>query len=314
MINRRTMLAGLAGTCALAWLQRSTAADSTITEKTPMTTAHWPISLAQWSLHRMLQANELAAEDFPMFTRDQFNIGGVEYVNSFFKDRSTDDAWLAALRKRCDDAKVKSVLIMVDGEGALGDPSEAARHRAVENHRRWLHAAAALGCHGIRVNVPSEGTPDEQRDLCAKGLGGLLAHADTLNLNVMIENHGGLSSNGAWLSSLIRTVDHPRLGSLPDFGNFILNWDTREMYDRYKGIDELLPFAKALSAKSNDFDADGNEVHTDFARMFDLVRKHRYTGWVGVEYEGESLSEIDGIARTRDLLIAQGCVLGGEEE
>lgn len=313
MIDRRTMLTGMAGTCAMPWLRVSATADMIVKEKNTMTSTHWPISLAQWSLHRMLQANELAAEDFPTFTRDQFNIGGVEYVNSFFKDRSTDDAWLAALRKRCDDAKVKSVLIMIDGEGALGDPADAARHTAVENHRRWLHAAASLGCHGIRVNVPSEGTPDEQRDLCAKGLSSLLSHADELNLNVMIENHGGLSSNGAWLSSLIRTVDHPRLGSLPDFGNFILDWDTREMYDRYKGVDELLPLAKALSAKSNDFDEDGNERHTDFARMFALVRKHHYTGWVGVEYEGDSLSEIEGITRTRDLLVAQGCVLDGEK-
>jgi sugar phosphate isomerase/epimerase len=131
-----------------------------------------------------------------------------------------------------------------------------------------------------------------------------------MNLNVMIENHGGLSSNGAWLSSLIRLVDHPRLGSLPDFGNFILDWDTREMYDRYKGVDELLPLAKALSAKSHDFDEAGNETHTDYGRMFELVRRHRYTGWVGVEYEGDSLPEIEGIERTRDLLITHGCVAG----
>ncbi|MDP7574018.1 MAG: TIM barrel protein, partial [Phycisphaerales bacterium] len=226
-----------------------------------MNTVAWPVSLAQWSLHRMLQAGELSAEDFPTFTRERFGITGVEYVNSFFKDRSTDDAWLSALDTRCKEAGVKSVLIMIDGEGALGDPDRSARSKAVENHYRWLHAAAALGCHGIRVNVPSKGTPEQQRDLCATGLSDLLERADAMNLNVMIENHGGLSSNGGWLSSLIALVDHPRLGSLPDFGNFILDWDTHEMYDRYQGVDELLPYAKALSAKSHDFDESGNETH-----------------------------------------------------
>ncbi|MCP4758146.1 MAG: sugar phosphate isomerase/epimerase [Planctomycetes bacterium] len=281
-------------------------------EHQPMSDHHWPISLAQWSLHRTLRAGELAAEDFPAFTREQFGISGVEYVNSFFKERSTDDTWLAALRKRCEDSEVTSLLIMVDGEGALGDSSEKGRSEAVANHRRWLHAAEALGCHGIRVNVPSEGTPEEQLDRCALGLADLLVHADAAKLNVMIENHGGLSSNGAWLASLIRKVDHPRLGTLPDFGNFILDWDTREMYDRYLGLDELLPFAKALSAKSHDFDEQGNEVHTDYERVFSLVRKHKYQGWVGVEYEGDSISEGDGIKKTRDLLIRQGCVLSSE--
>jgi sugar phosphate isomerase/epimerase len=277
-----------------------------------MTTPSWPVSLAQWSLHRTLQADELTTEAFPAFTKDRFGITGVEYVNSFFKDRSTDDAWLAAQQQRCIDAGVSSVLIMIDGEGALGDPSETARAAAVENHRRWLHAAKALGCHGIRVNVPSEGTPAEQRDRCRSGLAALMPHAAELDLSVMIENHGGLSSNGAWLASLITAVGHPRLGSLPDFGNFVLDWDTKELYDRYIGVDELLPHAKALSAKSHDFDEAGNETHTDYARMFELVRKHGYTGWIGVEYEGESLSEVEGIERTRDLLIRHGCHLGTE--
>ncbi|MCH2139508.1 MAG: sugar phosphate isomerase/epimerase [Phycisphaerales bacterium] len=301
------MLASTAAAIAGPWKQ---ILASHIKEPTnTMSSSSWPISLAQWSLHRTLRSGELATEDFPEFTRDQFDVSGVEYVNSFFKERSTDDAWLAQLRKRCDDAKIKSILIMVDGEGALGAPDKRARDEAVDNHRRWLHAATELGCHGIRVNVPSEGTPEEQRERCALGLSDLLVHASKMELNVMIENHGGLSSNGQWLAELIALVDHPRLGSLPDFGNFMLDWDTREMYDRYQGVDELLPYAKALSAKSHDFDEAGNEKHTDYARMFELVKKHGYKGWVGIEYEGESLSEIDGIKRTRDLLIKLGCAL-----
>jgi sugar phosphate isomerase/epimerase len=316
MIDRRTMLGVGAGAMLFPpYLSKTVAAplptrNPLQQDRTnPMPASTWPISLAQWSLHRALHDGSLQAVDFPEYTRSQFDIQGVEYVNSFFKDKASDDAWLASLRKRCDDANVTSLLIMVDGEGALGDPSETDRAKAVDNHHRWLHAAKALGCHSIRVNVPSEGTPDEQRDLCAKGLSALLNRADALELNVLIENHGGLSSNGAWLASLIKQVDHPRLGTLPDFGNFVLDWNTRESYDRYKGIDELLPMAKALSAKSNDFNDAGDEIHTDYTRMFELVRKHSYTGWIGVEYEGETDSEIDGIIKTRDLLIKNGCTL-----
>ena len=304
-MNRRTAVALAAVTAVTPWAVANLLKDKDKDDS--MSTSPWPISLAQWSLHRTLRSGDLAAEDFPTFTRDRFDIRGVEYVNTFFKDRSTDDAWLAALRKRCDDSDVASVLIMVDGEGALGAAAEPERASAVDNHRRWLHAAAELGCHGIRVNVPSEGTPEEQRDRCAAGLSALLEHASEMKLNIMLENHGGLSSNGAWLASLIEKVNHPLLGSLPDFGNFVLDWDTKEMYDRYRGIDELLPHAKALSAKSHDFDDEGNETHTDYGRMFGLVRKHGYTGWVGVEYEGSACSEAEGIAKTRDLLIRQGC-------
>ena len=309
-LDRRTMSRAIA---AAALFGPAALAHNTLAQDKgkPLVTdtSKWPISLAQWSLHRKLHAGELKAEDFPAYTADTYNIRGVEYVNSFFKDRSTDEVWLNALKQRCSDAGVTSVLIMCDGEGALGDPNTKVRMDAVNNHRRWLGAAKHLGCHAIRVNVPSKGTPEEQRNLCADGLGHLCGHADALGLNVVIENHGGLSSNGAWLASLITQVNHKRLGTLPDFGNFVLDWSTMDMYDRYKGMDELLPHAKALSAKSHEFDAAGNEIYSDYGRMFALVRKHGYTGWVGVEYEGPKLSEDDGIKATRDLLIKQGCTL-----
>jgi len=308
VIDRRSVLAATAA--AVCWPRFTRAGEHAESKETDdMTKSSWPISLAQWSLHRALKSGDLAAEDFPAFTREHFEIPGVEYVNTFFKDRSTDDTWLEALRARCDASRVRSLIIMVDGEGALGDPADSGRAKAVDNHRRWLHAAKTLGCHGIRVNVPSEGTPEQQRDLCAKGLASLLKHAEDMDLSIMIENHGGLSSNGAWLASLIETVDHPRLGTLPDFGNFTLDWETGEQYDRYTGVDELLPRAKALSAKSHEFNEAGDEVRTDYGRMFELVRKHGYTGWIGVEYEGDALSELEGIKRTRDLLIRHGCTL-----
>jgi sugar phosphate isomerase/epimerase len=257
------------------------------------------ISLAQWSLHRTLKAGRLQALEFPAYAR-RVGLDAVEYVNSFFKDKAGDDAWLDDLKRRADDAGVQSLLIMVDGEGALGDPDPGALTRVIERHRRWADAAGRLGAHSIRVNAASRGTPDEQRDRVADGLRRLTEAVAPLDLNVIVENHGGLSSNGKWLASVIRQVDHPRCGTLPDFGNFRIAGD--EWYDRYQGVEELMPFAKAVSAKSHDFDAEGNEIHTDYLRMMRIVLDAGYRGYVGIEYEGETLSEDDGITLTKALL------------
>jgi sugar phosphate isomerase/epimerase len=267
-----------------------------------MTESLFSISLAQWSLHQALFAGYIKSIDFPRITKEQFGIDAVEYVNSFFPDRQPAPEFVSELKTRCDDLGVTSLLIMCDGEGNLGDPDDAKRTQAIENHYKWIDAAVKLGCHSIRVNAQSEGTPDEQRKLAANGLLRLTEHADTKNINVIVENHGGLSSNGAWLSSVIREVNHPRCGTLPDFGNFILDWGTREEYDRYKGVEELMPFAKAVSAKSHDFDDTGNEIHTDYYKMIGIVLDSGYRGWIGVEYEGTNVGEFEGILRTRDLL------------
>jgi sugar phosphate isomerase/epimerase len=258
------------------------------------------ISLAEWSLHRALNAGELTNLDFPAVTRNDYGIEAVEYVNSFFKDKARDEAYLAQLKQRCDDNGITSVLIMCDGEGALGDPDDAARTTAVENHYRWVEAAKFLGGHSIRVNAQSRGTPDEQQALAADGLRRLTEFAAQSDMNVIVENHGGLSSNGAWLAGVMRAVDHPRCGTLPDFGNFRIGED--EWYDRYEGVAELMPFAKAVSAKSHDFDEAGNETGTDYARMMRIVLDAGYRRYVGIEYEGGRLSEAEGIRATKLLL------------
>ncbi len=189
---------------------------------------------------------------------------------------------------------------MCDGEGAIGDPDPVARAQAVENHFRWVEAARFLGCHSIRVNAQSGGTPDEQRELAADGLRRLTQFADGHEINVIVENHGGLSSNGAWLSSVMETVDHPRCGTLPDFGNFSLG--DGETYDRYRGVEELMPFAKAVSAKSHVFDEAGNEREMDYVRLMRIVLDAGYRGYVGIEYEGTEVSEPEGIRSTKALL------------
>jgi sugar phosphate isomerase/epimerase len=258
------------------------------------------ISLAEWSLHRALNDGELNNLEFPVVTRLDYGLDAVEYVNSFFKDKAEDSAYLGELKARADDHGVRSLLIMCDGEGALGDPDDAARTTAVENHYRWVEAAKYLGCHSIRVNARSEGTPDVQRDFAVDGLRRLTEFAAQHEVNVIVENHGGISSDGSWLSSVMRAVDHPRCGTLPDFGNFRIEEDV--WYDRYQGVAELMPFAKAVSAKSHDFDDGGNEIHTDFLRMMRIVLESGYRGYVGIEYEGSSVSEPEGVRATKALL------------
>ncbi len=303
-ISRRSFLAGTAAALpavysfALSGCGPDQASDEAV--GTDSLDSLFRISLAEWSLHRALNAGELNNLDFPRVTKEEFGIEGVEYVNSFFKDKAEDLTYLADLKTRCDGLGVTSVLIMCDGEGALGDPDRAARNQAVENHYRWVEAARYLGCHSIRVNAQSQGTPEEQKDLAADGLRLLSEFADDRDINVLVENHGGLSSNGAWLAGVMEAVDHPRCGTLPDFGNF--NLGGGETYDRYLGMEELMPYAMAVSAKSHVFDEAGDESQMDFTRIMRTVLKAGYRGWVGIEYEGSEHTEPEGIRLTKALL------------
>ena len=261
------------------------------------------LSLAQWSLNRRLFDGKLDPLDFPGFAKSNFGIDAVEYVNQFFMDKAGDRQWLTELKRRCDGEGVRSVLIMCDREGNLGDPDAAARTQAVENHYKWVEAAQFLGCHSIRVNAASSGTWDEQRALAADGLRRLSTFAADYGLNVIVENHGGLSSNGQWLSSVIRDVGRDNIGTLPDFGNFFISRQPVEEYDRYQGVSELMPFARGVSAKSYGFDDAGNETTIDYRRMMRIVLDAGYRGRVGVEWEGTGVSDVDGIRLTQELLL-----------
>lgn len=263
------------------------------------------ISLAQWSLHKLLFAGEIDNLDFANEARSM-GFDGIEYVNAFFKDKAEDQSYLRQMNTRAADHGVTQLLIMCDGEGALGDADEGARTQAVENHKKWVHAAKTLGCHSIRVNAQSSGSYHEQQTRAADGLRRLTEFAEPFGLNVIVENHGGLSSNGQWLAGVMKRVDHPMCGTLPDFGNFCMDWSRSSepdaWYDRYKGTGELMPFAKAVSAKSHEFDADGNETGTDYRRMMKVVLDSGYSGWVGVEYEGSKHSPREGSKLTKQLL------------
>ena len=272
------------------------------------------ISLAEWSLHRNLQSGKIDHLDFCKVAKNDFGLDAVEYVNSFFFDKAQDQSYLKEMKQRADDLGVKSLLIMCDNEGSLGDPDPVARTKAVENHYKWVDAAKFLGCHSIRVNAylteslygtstgnyNTTGSYENQINLAADGLRRLTEFGDTIGINTIVENHGGLSSNGKWLAAVMEKVDHPRVGTLPDFGNFRIQGE--EWYDRYKGVEELMPYAKAVSAKSHDFDSQGNEINTDYYKMMDIVLDAGYNGYVGIEYEGGKLDEMAGIQATKDLL------------
>jgi sugar phosphate isomerase/epimerase len=274
------------------------------------------ISLAEWSLHRALYGGKLDHLDFPAKAKKDFGISAVEYVNGFFgggkmdfREAGKNAAYLKELLKRSTDAGVVNHLLMVDDEGSLATTEEKARLAAVENHKKWLEAAKVLGCKTVRVNLLGEGSDEQKKVASVDSLGRLGELTGTMKLNVVAENHGGVTSNAAWLAGVVKQVSRPNVGTLPDFGNFCLSvpWGSTQegcenMYDRYKGMEELLPFAKGVSAKSYDFDANGEQPLMDYKRLIDLVKASGYKGYIGIEFEGNTQSEEEGIRKTKALL------------
>ena len=255
------------------------------------------ISLAEWSLHKELFGKKITHMDFPKISKEEFEIDAIELVNQFFKDKAKDQAYLSEFKKRCEDLGVYINLIMIDGEGSLGDPDAAGRTKAVENHYKWVDAAKFFGCRHIRVNADTKqaGSFEEQQKRAADGLARLSQYGAKHKMNIIVENHGHLSSNGAWLAGVMKMVNLPNCGTLPDFGNFY-------EYDRYKGVAEMMPFAKAVSAKTHDFDAEGNETKTDYIKMMKIVLAAGYHGYVGIEFEGSTIPEVEGVRKTKALL------------
>ena len=255
----------------------------------------YKISCTEYSLHRLIAKGDLDNLDFAPFVHKTFDLDGVEYWNRPFFTQADDKKYIGEMRKRADDAGVKATVILIDGEGNLGDPDEKKRVDSIDHHKKWVVCAKQLGCHSIRVNARSEGSYEEQQKLAADGLRRLSEFAKPLKMGVIVENHGGLSSNGQWLSGVMKMVDMKNCGTLPDFGNF-------GDYDRYQGVRELMPFAKSVSAKAHDFDKEGNETQTDFYRMMKIVVDAGYHGYVGIEFEGGKIPEVEGVKRTKKLL------------
>ncbi len=268
------------------------------------------ISLAQWSIHRSIDSGLLKAENFAAIAKNDFGIQAVEYVASFYKAQAGDEGFWKMMRNRADSLGVRSLLIMVDGEGDLGSIKPEVRDSAVANHYKWVEAARILGCHSIRVNAFGDGPKDEVKAAMIDALTKLSTYAASRQINVIVENHGLYSSDGKWIADIMKQVNMPNCGTLPDFGNWCLNakWGTTqdnvctEVYDRYAGVSEMMPWAKGVSAKSYQFDADGNETIIDYPKLLNIVKATSFDGYIGIEYEGHDLSEPDGIRATKALL------------
>ena len=274
------------------------------------------ISLAEWSLHRALKAGEIDHLDFPSIAKNEFGISAVEYVNGFFggskinfKEAAKNTRYLNELLKRSKDAGVVNHLIMVDEEGPLAIPDKKERSASIDNHKKWIEAAKFLGCKTVRVNLHGEGGPDEKKAASIESLTRLGEFAKPMDINVVVENHGSDSSDGKWMASIMKQVKLPNVGTLPDFGNFCIShpWGTTqdgcdELYDRYLGMEELLPYAKGVSAKSYDFDANGEQPLMDYKRLVSLVQSSGFQGYIGIEFEGSTQPEKEGITRTKKLL------------
>lgn len=264
------------------------------------------ISLAEWSLNRPLFAGKMNHLDFAIEAK-KHKIDAVEYVNQFFKDKATDKAYLGEMKKRADGEGVTSVLIMIDGEGQLGAATSEERAQTVENHKKWVEAAKFLGCHAIRVNaytaVPFSQDPQLEKqaiDVCSSTLRRICEFADDFDINVIVENHGGYSSNAKWLAELIKQTAHNRAGTLPDFGNFRMHAEGEKIlsYDSYRGVDELMEYAKGVSLKPTVWDDFGKEHQLDYERMMKIVVAHKFNGYVGIEH-GEKDREWDSIDEIR---------------
>ncbi|MEZ4902411.1 MAG: sugar phosphate isomerase/epimerase family protein [Spirosomataceae bacterium] len=275
------------------------------------------ISLAEWSLHKTIfNEKKLTNLDFPVVARKEFGIGIVEYVDQMFKDKAKDTAYLNDLLQRCKDNDVKNHLIMVDTAGNLGEADPKKRMEAVEKHYQWVDCAKYLGCKTIRVNARGQGTRDEQAKQAADGLAKLSEYAAKQKINVIVENHGGNSSDGKWLADVMKMVNMKNCGTLPDLGNFCIEssyangkYSCKQEYDRYTGTTELMPFAKGVSAKTNVFDDQGNEANIDYVKMLKIVKSAGFRGIIGVEYEGPTLSEYEGIKATKKLLERVGAMV-----
>jgi len=276
------------------------------------------LSLAQWSFNKHIRNGEMSPLDFAQ-KASELGFEGIEYVSQLYtnelkKDEDSKVAMqhlLDTLKMKSEKYNVRNVLIMVDGEGDLASPDVTTRNQAIDNHKKWVDAAAFLGCHSIRVNLFGTNDPEVWKQTAVDGLSKLAAYAIDKNINIIVENHGYLSSNAALLVEVIKAVNTTNCGVLPDFGNFCLKredgkrWESKciEEYDKYKGVAEMMPVAKAVSAKSYDFDENGNETTIDYKKMLQIVKDAGYTGFIGVEYEGSRLSEEEGTVATKNLLL-----------
>jgi len=305
--------------CSTSAKKRKNTSEAAIESRT---VPFFKLSLAQWSIHRMIQKENLDPYQFATLAR-KWGFEGLEYVSQLFipgkagmgdEGFTTElDKMVRQLKEEANANQLESLVMMTDLEEGAGDlawADDAKRMRAVEAHYPWIEASKEIGCHSVRINLFGEKDRTLWKSAAIKAMTALGEYAGNYNINVIVENHGWLSSDAALLMEVINEVGMEHVGTLPDFGNFCIKRPNNarwagclEEYDRYKGVAEMMPSAKAVSAKSADFDENGNEINTDYAKMLRIVKDAGYEGYIGVEYEGNVLSEEEGILATRDLLL-----------
>jgi len=247
--------------------------------------------------------------------------------------------------KRSNDFGLKNLLIMVDGEGNLANIDRKYNDNSVENHKKWIDCASEMGCHSIRVNLDSDGSLDDWTNNSVESLNKLCEYAKSFGLNIIIENHTTYSGSGGesfaanpeYIINVIKKVDFENIGALPDFGNWCQSFKKRDrselisrfrdnnekddepkvkitssyfstcnkMYDIYEGVSKLLPYAKAVSAKVNSFDENGEDLDIDYTKMLKVIKDSNYSGYIGVEQQAsfeDNIDPIQAINLTKELL------------
>ncbi len=270
------------------------------------------IGLSTWSLHRHMgpikrqvvtdtgEKHEWTEEypedvsllDFAGFARKEYGLTHLELIQMSFP--STEASYLKKLRSAVEAAEAVIENVPID----VGDICELAPERRAEhvrNIKSWMDVAAAIGSRAVRVNTGPSREGSDALALAVESCKRLAEHADKLGLNVLIENHGGISSDPQLLKQLIESVSTERMGACPDFGGF-------DEAIRYDGLQKIMPLAKLVHAKSYAFDEHGEETAIDYARCMQIVKNSGFSGVLSIEYEGDGNAS-EGIKKTKELIL-----------
>lgn len=295
-------------------------------ETAPIKPQPFTIGLSQWAFHRAIfgdardhyrtfiknlhsdpdsvLAGEMDPRDIVWRARE-LDVGVVDLVNILWFGHGEDKPWLNDFKTRARDANVTFGVLMCDQLARSGAADAKERRQSVEDHTRWMETAAELGCPFLRINPYGEGTYLEQCQRSAETLHALAERSADYGLEVIVENHGHPGSNGAWLAMLIEMANHSRVGTYTDLDNFFMGgWDLNpeRRYDRHQGLLDLAPYTKAISAKTHDFDPDGEETTIDYHACLKILIDSGFSGLVSAEFEGNRVDETEGSKLTVELL------------
>ena len=265
---------------------------STSSSAEKRTTPPLRLSLAEWSLRREILDFQPRHLELARVAKDVFGLDAIEYRSTFFADKATDFGYLGEMKKRQEDLGVRAVLIEVENEGPLGAQEDWDRWTAIDAHFKWLAAAAFLGCES--VSVPAEGLVRgaPYLDWMADSLQRLGGIAKPYGINVLVANRVGLACDGSWMAKLMDRTAVPWVGAHPHVGNVDLGGG--KAYPRYQGVEEMMPFAKALSVR-------GGSSEIEFGKIAKLAAESNYARYVGIEWDGAG-DPREGTKRTIELV------------